>query len=191
MHHTSSHLQVDVISFLNFAFLFGRKYFIKILSAKSFHVVIESGGREFNHALARSHKENRKSVSLNASCNAPAILKVSLTSKNNLRCRWGSSDDKPLNYPIVWSIRNITGLSSKLLAWMSRLTSRMYGLRSQHCVISNGSISIVRHVNNVVVPWFPLNTLSIQTFIYIDWLYPLSTVQVSQILQIIHYYNSL
>ena len=110
---SSSSWWKDVILFLNFAFLVGGKYLIKHLSAKSFHVVIESGDREFNHALARSLKENEKSLSLNASCDAPAILKASLTSRNNLRCRWGSSDDKPLNCPTVWSIWNITGLSSK------------------------------------------------------------------------------
>ena len=71
----------------HFAFSVGGKYFIKNLSAKSFHVVIESGGKEFNHAIVRSLKENGKSLSLNASYDAPATLKALLTSKNNLRCR--------------------------------------------------------------------------------------------------------
>ena len=82
---SSSSLWKDVIAFLNFAFFVGEKFFIKNLSAKSFHVVMESGGKEFNHALTQSLKEYRKSLSLNASYDAPAILKVSLTSKNSLR----------------------------------------------------------------------------------------------------------
>ena len=111
-----------VISLFNFAFLVGWKYFIKNLSAKSLHVVIESGGREFHHALAWSLKENGKILSLNASYDTPAILKTSLTSKNSLRCRWGSSDVSPLNYPTVCSVWNIISLSSKLSTWTLGLT---------------------------------------------------------------------
>ena len=74
-----------VISFLNFAFMAGEKYFIKNLSAKSFHIIMKSGGREFNHTLVRSLRENGKSMNLNASCDTPTILKASLTSRNNLR----------------------------------------------------------------------------------------------------------
>ena len=74
-----------MISFITFAFLVGGKYFIRNLSGKSFHVVIESSGNEFNHALTRSLKENEKSLSLNDSCDAPAILKALLTSKNNFK----------------------------------------------------------------------------------------------------------
>ena len=38
---------------------------------------MESGGKEFNYALSRSLKENGKSLSLNASCDAPTTLKES------------------------------------------------------------------------------------------------------------------
>ena len=36
---------------------------------------MESGGKEFNRALTQSLKEYKKKLSLNASCDAPAILK--------------------------------------------------------------------------------------------------------------------
>ena len=119
---SSSSWWKDVISFLNFALLVGGKYFIKNLSAKSFHVVIESGGKEFNHVRAQSLKEYEKSLSLNAYSDAPAILKASLISKNSLGWRWGSSDGNPLNCPTICNIWNITSFSSKLASCTSGLT---------------------------------------------------------------------
>ena len=46
---------------------------------------MDSGGREFNHAHAQSLNEYGKNLSLNESCDSPAILKASLTSKICLR----------------------------------------------------------------------------------------------------------
>ena len=63
------------------------KYTFSNTQNKSFHVVMESRGREFNHARAQCLKEYGKSLSLNASFDAPTILKASLTSKNSLRWR--------------------------------------------------------------------------------------------------------
>ena len=95
-------------------YILGRWEVLINLSTRSFHVVMESDGWEFNHAFTRSFRENEKTQSLNAYCDAPTILKALLTSKKSSRWRWGSSDGSPLKCPIVWSIWNIIGLSSKL-----------------------------------------------------------------------------
>ena len=43
--------------------------------------------------------------------------------------------------------------------------SRVYGLRSQHCIISTSSVFIINHMNNVFIPWLPINNLLILTFL--------------------------
>ena len=116
MHQTSFHLQV-------YEKMWSHLSILKNLSVRSFHVVMEEGGREFNYTFVQWQSiENGKSLSLNAFCNAPAILKPSLSSIKRLRWMWGSSYGSPLNYSIVWSIWNIIGLSLKLITCTSGLT---------------------------------------------------------------------
>ena len=70
---------------------------------------------------------------------------------------------------------------------------RIYGLRSQHYIVSNGFVSIIFHVNNIVTAWLPMNILSILTFftsLSNYWLYFSLGVQISHILQIINCYNN-
>ena len=71
------------MSLRSLAFFVGGKYFIKNFSAKLFQVATESGGIEFNHALALSHKEYGKSFSIKASSVTPCSLNESHTSMNN------------------------------------------------------------------------------------------------------------
>lgn len=75
----------NMISFLNFTVLVSGKKFIKNFSAKSFHVEMKSGGKEFNKTLAQSLRKNKKSLGFTTFCDAPIILKASLISKNSLR----------------------------------------------------------------------------------------------------------
>ena len=110
------------MSFLNLAFLVGGKYFIKNFSAKSFQVVIESDGKEFNQALARSLKEYGNNLSFKISSVTPFILNALATYMNNRRWRWGSSIGNPLNWPTVCNIWNMTSLSSKWRASISSYT---------------------------------------------------------------------
>ena len=84
--------------------------------------------------------------------------------------------------------------------------SRIYGLKGQHCIVSNDFISIIYDVDNVVILWLPLVILPILTFlnslcinqIYngkkiiflnIDWIYSSVRIQISHILYTNHVSN--
>jgi len=82
---------------------------------RSSHVVINPGSSECSHALALSLSENGNRHRRMASVEAPLIFRVSDTSKNTKRCKFGSSIGEPPN----WDFRTMqmsAGFSSKLLA---------------------------------------------------------------------------
>lgn len=119
---SSSSCWIVMISFWSLAFLLGGKYFIKNRSTNSCHVVMESGGKEFNHAHALSLNKYWNNSNLKASLVTPTNLKESLTSINKRRWRCRSLLGIPLNWSTVWSIWNIAGFNSNYGASILGLT---------------------------------------------------------------------
>jgi len=79
------------------------------------HVVINPNGRKCSHPLTLSLSDNGNKRRQIASVEASLVFKVSHTSKNIERCKFGSFIGEPLNRD-CWTIEMSASLSSKLLA---------------------------------------------------------------------------